>query len=1040
MSVPAPEEGKLLSEALSTVKVQVQQMKRHLELDQLMDALKSASLMLAELRTSSLSPKQYYELYMAVFDALRYLSNYLYEAHTQSRHHLADLYELVQYAGNIVPRLYLMITVGSVYMSIPDAPVKEIMKDMMEMSRGVLHPIRGLFLRHYLSGQTRDNLPVGNDQGPTGNLQDSISFVLTNFIEMNKLWVRLQHQGHSRDREKREMERRELRILVGTNLVRLSQLDGVDLDLYQRTILPSILEQVVNCKDVIAQEYLMEVVIQVFTDEFHLHSLGPFLSSTAQLHPKVNIKQIVIALIDRLAAYAAREAESEDPEETKRQEEAAARRLAEKVKAQKARARENGVGTVGGGYREHSIPSAPASPTGLAAAEFNAWGAPKTPSAASAPSTTESEDDERSPTAETTAANSSFDEQIPATKTSEAAVAANGVKGKDKEGTQTKKFRGVPEDVQLFEVFWKQVVELIKARPDLSIQDVTALFVSLTNLSLSCYPDRLEYVDQVLAFAAVKIKEYGDSPDLHSQVTSSNLSALLTAPINNYQSVLTLLAIPNYVPLLTKQLFSTRRNIAHSIVSSVLKNETIIEAPEDVDGVLELCHVLIKDQTDVGASNAGASGQQPNANANVREVRRQGPYFVEREEMAEEQGWVARMVHLFRSESLDVQFELLQIARRHFDLGGERMRFTFPALITSSIKLCRRYKNREDQEPEWQSKVATILKFVRQLISILATTVEAPTIALRLFLLAAQIADECGFEDLTYDLYVQSFSVYEEAISESRAQLQAITLIIGTLAGAKVFGADNYDTLITKAALHGAKLLKKSHQATAVGLASHLWWQEATQGIVPPTPTLPVAPVEKKVKKKEHGEDEDDEDDEDDDESEEGAEPVNEKKNPVKTQSASVSASGDEELVAKAYPHQDSKRVLECLQKSLRIANSAIEEIVTVQLYCDTLDQYLYYLDRGAPTVAPKFVNNLVELITSNIDGISSPEVHPSQRAPPGLIEGVQTPEMITKHFRNTLVHIQRKKYAASEGVAGVDPQWEEVDVAGAFLKLGIGR
>lgn len=59
------------------------------------------------------------------------------------------------------------------------------------------------------------------------------------------------------------MERRELRILVGTNLVRLSQLEGVDLEMYQRIILPSVLEQVVNCKDVIAQEYLMEVVIQV---------------------------------------------------------------------------------------------------------------------------------------------------------------------------------------------------------------------------------------------------------------------------------------------------------------------------------------------------------------------------------------------------------------------------------------------------------------------------------------------------------------------------------------------------------------------------------------------------------------------------------------------------------------------------------------------------------------------------------------------------------------------------------------------------------
>ncbi|KAH9949479.1 vacuolar protein sorting-associated protein 35 [Amylocystis lapponica] len=960
-AVPAvvAEEGKLLSESLSTVKIQVQQMKRHLEMDQLMDALKSASLMLAELRTSSLSPKQYYELYMAVFDALRHLSNYLYDAHSQGRHHLADLYELVQYAGNIVPRLYLMITVGSVYMSVPDAPVKEIMKDMMEMSRGVLHPIRGLFLRHYLSGQTRDHLPVGEDAGPGGNLQDSITFVLTNFIEMNKLWVRLQHQGHSRDREKREMERKELRILVGTNLVRLSQLDGVDLDMYQENILPSILQQVVSCKDVIAQEYLMEVVIQVFTDEFHLHSLGPFLSATAQLHPKVNIKQIVIALIDRLAAYAAREAENEDPEETKRQEEAAARRLAEKVKIQKARLRQNGNGVV------TSVPEAvngdwdldPQSPVVEVSQEKEAAVEAELPAVNG---TLEGADGEKSPSP----------------------------KGKEKETEEShvRKFRGVPEDVKLFEVFWRQVVELIKARPDLSIQDITALLVSLTNLSLSCYPDRLEYVDQILGFAHDKIKEFTDSPDLHSQATTNNLAALLVAPINSYQSVLTLLALQRYSPLLTQQAFSTRRSLAHALISSVLKNETVIETPEDVHGILELCHVLIRDQTD--SAGVGSIGQQ-----SVKDPRRTGPYY-EREELAEEQGWVARMVHLFRAESLDVQFELLQTARRHLEAGGERMRFTYPALITSSIKLCRRYKNREHVEEDWQSKVSTILKFTRQLISILCTQVEAPSIALRLFLLAAQIADECGFEDLTYDLYVQAFTVYEESISESRAQLNAITLVIGTLQGARVFGLDNYDTLITKAALHAAKLLKKPHQATAVNLASHLWWQE-----VPPEEEAPAGAKEpeKAAAPKEEG-----------------------SENP------------------KAFPHQDSKRVLECLQKALRIANSAIEEIVTVQMYCDTLDQYLYYLDRGAPAVTPKFVNSLVELITSAIDNIASPDVHPSQRAPPGLLEGVQTPEMISRHFRNTLMYIQVKKNSSGEGAAAA--RWDEVDVVGAMLKMGITR
>ena len=57
---------------------------------------------------------------------------------------------------------------------------------------------------------------------------------------MNKLWVRMQHQGHSRDREKKERERMELRILVGTNLVRLSQLENIDLPMYKSSVLPGV--------------------------------------------------------------------------------------------------------------------------------------------------------------------------------------------------------------------------------------------------------------------------------------------------------------------------------------------------------------------------------------------------------------------------------------------------------------------------------------------------------------------------------------------------------------------------------------------------------------------------------------------------------------------------------------------------------------------------------------------------------------------------------------------------------------------------------
>ncbi|OCF38322.1 vacuolar protein sorting-associated protein VPS35 [Kwoniella heveanensis CBS 569] len=920
------DEAKLLSDVLATVKVQSVQLKRCLEQDQIMEALKAASSMLAELRTSSLSPKQYYELYMSVFDSLRYLSNYLYEAHQEGKHHLADLYELVQYAGNIVPRLYLMITVGSVYMSVPDAPVKEIMKDMLEMSRGVQHPTRGLFLRHYLSGQTRDFLPVGNSEGPGGNLQDSIGFVLTNFIEMNKLWVRLQHQGHSREREKRELERRDLRILVGTNLVRLSQLEGVDLEMYRTIILPSVLEQVVNCRDVIAQEYLMEVVIQVFTDDFHLHTLTPFLGACAQLHPRVSIKGIVIALIDRLAAYAAREAESEDPEEKRKGEEEAAKRLAEKIKGARGKGKKVDEG-------ERNDVASPATPK---PAEADEWAGTSASASAStsppAPASTSSPPKEDGP----------------------------------------KKFRGIPEDVKLFEVFWQQVVELIKARPDLSIMDITALCVSLVNLSLSCYPDRLEYVDQILSFAHGKVIEYSQNPDLHSPQTTANILALLLAPITSYLSILTLLAIPSYTPLLSVQPYSTRLAIGQAVVSSVLKNGTLIDSSEDVSGVLGLCAVLVKDQKD---STIGGGAPRRGQQIDLREL-------------AEEQGWVARMVHLFKSDDLAVQFELLQTARKQFAEGGERIRFTFPPLIASGIQLARRFKQREHVENEWEARLSSLFKFIHQLISILYHKVEAPETCLRLFLLAAQVADDCRLEELTYEFFVQAFVIYEESISESRAQLQAITGIISALQTSRVFGSDNYDTLITKAALHGSKLLKKSHQATAVLYASHMWWQ----GDVP-------------------GREKDDK-----------------------------------------APYRDGKRVLECLQKSLRIASSCIDEITSVQLYVDALDRYIYYFEQGVEAVTPKYVNSLVELITSNIDSVTSGgDVHPSSVGGGGLVEGVASGEMIVKHFRNTLTYIQgRQRQVADSSESEVEPaegeeakkkvDWESVDVVGGCLKMGIAR
>jgi vacuolar protein sorting-associated protein 35 len=236
----AVDSDKWLDEANDNARKQAWYMKRAFDQGNIREALQCASAMTGELRTSKISPKNYYELYMNVTDELREMEQYfteedLKEQKGQGGRSVVELYENVQHAGNIIPRLYLLITVASVYIRSKKAPAKDILFDLVELCRGVQHPTRGLFLRNYLSQISKDKLPdTGSEyEGAGGTVTDAIEFVLQNFAEMNKLWVRMQHQGAVKDRVKREQERQNLRQLVGTNLVRLSEMNGVDLAMYK---------------------------------------------------------------------------------------------------------------------------------------------------------------------------------------------------------------------------------------------------------------------------------------------------------------------------------------------------------------------------------------------------------------------------------------------------------------------------------------------------------------------------------------------------------------------------------------------------------------------------------------------------------------------------------------------------------------------------------------------------------------------------------------------------------------------------------------
>jgi vacuolar protein sorting-associated protein 35 len=229
--------------------------------------------------------------------------------------------------------------------------------------------------------------------------------------------------------------------------------------------------------------------------------------------------------------------------------------------------------------------------------------------------------------------------------------------------------------------------------------------------------------------------------------------------------------------------------------------------------------------------------------------------------------------------------------------------------------------------------------------------------------MCGEVADQTGFEEFSYEFFAQAFTIYEDSISDSRAQFQAVCIIAGALHGTRGFSKENYDTLITKAALHGSKLLKKPDQCRAVYLASHLWW----------------------VIENPHRGEED---------------PKN-----VRLALKSILETHQVPLTTALQLYRDGKRVLECLQRALRVADACMDTAVSVELFVEILNRYVYYFDQQNETVTTKYLNGLIELIHSNLQ-TDQDEPNPALENP-------------RRHFQRTLDYIRSREF---EGVI-TDPR-----------------
>lgn len=177
-----------------------------------------------------------------------------------------------------------------------------------------------------------------------------------------------------------------------------------------------------------------------------------------------------------------------------------------------------------------------------------------------------------------------------------------------------------------------------------------------------------------------------------------------------------------------------------------------------------------------------------------------------------------------------------------------------------------------------------------------------------------QISQTHVYQDVSV-VHLQAFTLYEESIADSRQKITALQAIVGTLHRCYCFSTENRDALSQSVTSYAAKLLKRADQCRAVCAASHVSWQDD------PTSTAAVPDRQPAVR--------------------------------------------------------DSQRVMAGLKRALKVVGAAKQQRAAtarakrsadhLPLYVEIANHYLYYFNKGVDTMSASVVQQLLELVSSEL-------------------------------------------------------------------------
>lgn len=282
------DEKQLLENMFKHIKMTSMKMKNAIDRNDMRQVLKFSVDILNTLKAEFKTVSYYNQLFLNVYDELLPLEIYFNEEIKRGRR-IKEFYEAVQQCITVLPRLYLMILVGNIYIESNPNEKKEILNEIMKMLNAVQHPLRGFYVRYFIIKILKNNL-------------DDIDSLLINIKEMNKLWIRIGHMKHLLGSDIIKV-RNELKDIIGENIIKLGSIQDINDNIYKNKILLPLLKIIIECGDYLSQQYLLLNMIESFPDEYNIKSIDIIITSLSQMTEKVDIKEIFIKIMEKLGNF-----------------------------------------------------------------------------------------------------------------------------------------------------------------------------------------------------------------------------------------------------------------------------------------------------------------------------------------------------------------------------------------------------------------------------------------------------------------------------------------------------------------------------------------------------------------------------------------------------------------------------------------------------------------------------------------------------------------------------------------------------------------